>query len=93
MLLIKTVYFKTQRLNSRKIVYIIYLPYLYYILLCFQLAKIYRDEPEDFKSTQCFYSLITYFLLSEGFKFNKTNWDINYMKKVIFSHLLFHPPT
>jgi len=63
------------------------------IIFYFQLSKTYDDSPEKFKSKQCFDSIVTYFLLSEGFKFNETNWDIEYMEKVMFffTFLIFSP--
>ena len=48
----------------------------------------YEDEPDKYKSKQCWDSIFTYFLLSEGFKFDKDNWNVEYIHKVQFLELL-----
>jgi len=42
----------------------------------------YEEENSKYKSKQCWDSIFTYFLLSEGFKFDKDNWNIEYIKKI-----------
>ena len=45
----------------------------------------YEEEPSIYKSKQCWDSIFTYFLLSEGFKFDKDNWNVEYIKKVFLN--------
>uniref|UniRef100_A0A7M5WV36 Ectonucleoside triphosphate diphosphohydrolase n=1 Tax=Clytia hemisphaerica TaxID=252671 RepID=A0A7M5WV36_9CNID len=42
----------------------------------------YEDEPEKFMNKQCFDSIFSYFLLSEGYKFDEDNWDVEYVHKI-----------